>query len=68
MMAPAALPLPRTIVASNQAFIPLGTDCAEPGVDVLVNTLEPAPIFGGSMARATIATHHAIPATNDGSS
>jgi len=60
-----SMPDPQRVVASNG---PSGDGHQEPAVDILVDILKPESIFGGVMARASIATHSAIPASNDGSS
>ncbi|KAI0455806.1 hypothetical protein F5B21DRAFT_503093 [Xylaria acuta] len=63
------LQAPRRITASN---LPLSASNApnpkaEPAVEVLDETLQLEPILGGSLVRARVATHKAIPTSNDGS-
>lgn len=57
-----SFPNHRRLLVSNQAN---GTtkDQAEPGVDVLVDALEPVAVMPG-LNRAPIATHTAIPTSN----
>ncbi|KAI1736341.1 hypothetical protein F4680DRAFT_264949 [Xylaria scruposa] len=62
------LQAPRRITASN---LPISASDApnskaEPAVEVLDETLELEPILGGSLVRARVATHKAIPTSNDG--
>ncbi|KAI0602668.1 hypothetical protein F4775DRAFT_149434 [Biscogniauxia sp. FL1348] len=68
-MALSSLPAPKRITASN---LPLGRSGAaephtEPAVEVVVDTLEPEPILGGSLARARVASNNRVPTSNDGS-
>lgn len=68
MTSPALLPAPRRITASN---LPLGGHDAanshsEPGVEVLVDTIDPEPILGGALMRARIASSKTVPTSNDG--
>ncbi|KAI1077436.1 hypothetical protein F5B20DRAFT_583147 [Whalleya microplaca] len=65
----AHLPAPRRIVASNLALPDNGASRAhsEPGVEVVVDTLQPEPILGGSLVRARVATVKSVPTSNDGS-
>lgn len=57
-----SFPNPRRLLVSNQAETKAG-DKAEPGVEVLVDTLEMAAVMP-KFTRAPIATHAAIPTSN----
>lgn len=57
-----SFPHPRRLLVSNQAES-RAADKAEPGVEVIVDTLEPATVMPKLM-RAPIATHTAIPTSN----
>lgn len=57
-----SFPNPRRLLVSNQAGSS-AADKAEPGVEVLVDTLEPVEVMP-KLLRAPIATHTAIPASN----
>lgn len=68
MTSPTHLPAPRRITASN---LPLEHTSAanlhsEPGVEVLVDTLNPEPILGGALMRARVASSKKVPTSNDG--
>lgn len=39
---------------------------AEPGVEVLEDSLEGEVLFGGSLEKMTVATHASFPLSNDG--
>ncbi|KAK2605423.1 hypothetical protein N8I77_008260 [Diaporthe amygdali] len=58
-----SLPNPRRLLVSNQANS-TALDQAEPGVEVLVDSLEPTTVLPGMM-RALVATHTAIPTSNE---
>lgn len=53
----------RLLVSNNQAEGSAAGDHAEPGVEVLVDTLEPVSVMP-QFNRAPIATHTAIPTSN----
>ncbi|KAK6222803.1 hypothetical protein LQW54_000612 [Pestalotiopsis sp. IQ-011] len=62
------LTAPRRITASN-LDVPShhnGDETAEPGVEVRVDTLEPQPLFDGSLVRAVVGTEKQVPTSNDG--
>ncbi|KAH8157059.1 hypothetical protein CIB48_g11189 [Xylaria polymorpha] len=63
------LQAPRRITASSLPISASGASNpkAEPAVEVLDETLELEPILGGSLVRARVATHKAVPTSNDGS-
>ncbi|KAI1766721.1 hypothetical protein GGR53DRAFT_186992 [Hypoxylon sp. FL1150] len=68
MTSPVLLSAPRRITASN---LPLGghdpaNSHSEPGVEVLVDTLNPEPILGGGLLRARVASSKTVPTSNDG--
>ncbi|KAI0468918.1 hypothetical protein F4859DRAFT_190574 [Xylaria cf. heliscus] len=69
MASTALLQAPRRITASNLPISPSDAPNpkAEPAVEVLDETLKLEPILGGSLVRARVATHKAIPTSNDGS-
>ncbi|TRX88959.1 hypothetical protein FHL15_010187 [Xylaria flabelliformis] len=58
------LQAPRRITASNLPISASDASKAEPAVEVLDETLQLEPILGGSLVRARVATHKAIPASN----
>lgn len=57
-----SLPNPRRLLVSNQAYSK-AQDQAEPGVEVIVDSLEPIAVMPQFM-KAPIATHTAIPTSN----
>lgn len=57
-----SFPNPRRLLVSNQAN-GRAEDQAEPGVEVLVDTLEPVAVTP-QFNRAPIATHTAVPTSN----
>lgn len=57
-----SFPNPRRLLVSNQAG-GRAEDQAEPGVEVLVDTLEPVAVTP-QFNRAPIATHNAVPTSN----
>ncbi|KAI3391574.1 hypothetical protein diail_7066 [Diaporthe ilicicola] len=58
-----SLPNPRRLLVSNDANS-RAQDQAEPGVEVIVDSLEPVPIMP-QMNKAPVATHTAIPTSNE---
>lgn len=59
-----SFPNPRRLLVSNQANS-LAETKAEPGVEVLVDTLEPVAVMP-QLNRAPVATHTAVPTSNPG--
>lgn len=59
-----SFPNPRRLLVSNQTERG-AEDHAEPGVEVLVDTLEPVAVMP-QFKRVQVATHTAIPTSNDG--
>lgn len=58
---------PRRITVANAAP-PLDTSPtihAEPGVDIIVDSLEGEVLPGGTLKRSAVATHDRIPTSND---
>ncbi|KAI1478309.1 hypothetical protein F4774DRAFT_411165 [Daldinia eschscholtzii] len=68
MSSPLQLSTPSRITASNLPLLEANSSKShsEPGVEVLVDKLEPEPILGGALKRARVASSKKLPTSNDG--